>query len=438
MTDFPRYVLDMANSHMGDVGSGKEIIKSVCGLTDAIKFQYRDMSILHPEIKTKHDDRFRATYLSDAGRLELVAYAREKGLRVVCTPFDEPSVDMCVRHDIEILKVASCSADDWPLLEKIAATGKPVIASTGGLKWAEIDNLYYFLKHHGVDFALMHCTAIYPTPVDCANLGVIDKMKKRYDCPIGYSGHEVSELISPLAVAKGAEIIERHVCIPEIYANAYSLDPDGVVRWVDACEAAFEACGDDITSKGEAGSMQELMRGVYVIDGEERFCMPAGERPVSELRLRDPETLEIRRYIHEYEGMFREANIPLRGDKELSHHYGIENFRTTGAFIVSVFNGEYCKKLISLLPGQAHPAHRHMKKTETFQVLSGDLGVVKEEENFYMKVGDHLTVEAGEEHSFQSVGGCIFEEISTHHYKNDSYYDDPNIQDPMRRKTVFD
>jgi quercetin dioxygenase-like cupin family protein len=358
-------------------------------------------------------------------------------LKVICTPFDEISVDMCVRHDIEILKVASCSADDWPLLEKIAATGKPVIASTGGLGWAEIDNLYYFLKHRDVEFALMHCVALYPTPIDKCNLGVIEKMRKRYDCPIGYSGHENSVLVSPLAVAKGAEIIERHVCIPEIYANAYSLTPDGVVEWVDSCSAAFEACEDQIKSLGEAESLGELSRGVYVIEGEERFCMPRGERPVSQLRLRDATTLSVRDYIHEYEGMFREANIPLVGEKELSHHYGLDNFRATGAFIVSVFNEKYCKKLIALLPGQAHPPHNHKKKTETFQVLYGDLGVTKDGENFCMRAGDFLTVESGEVHSFQSVGGCVFEEISTHHFKNDSYYEDPNVEDPMRRKTVF-
>lgn len=437
---FPIFVCDMANSHMGDVEIGKGIIDAVVsGGADAIKFQYRDPSILHPTIETKHHKRFKETHLEDSERLELVEYAKDVGLTVVCTPFDEPSVDMCTRHDVDVIKVASCSADDWPLLEKIAATGYPVIVSTGGLQWDEIDNLYSFLKNRHVEFAIMHCVAMYPTPHYKANLGVITKMKRRYDVPIGYSGHEDDPLVCPVAIGKGAEIIERHVSLSEVYQNAYSLfDADGVKSWVADCTRAFVMCGNNVTSTEEAESLKDLKRGHY---GELGYRMPMGALSAGQHHSRiDPETRLVRDVVHEYEGMFREAGIPMNGERELSHHFGKTMIRQFGALFITVINREYAKKLIGLLPNQAHPEHFHKKKAETFQVLHGvlDVGLGKAVKQLFP--GDTLDVPCGVAHWFSSPTGCVFEEVSTHAERVDSFYTDDWIQsvDPMLRKTLIE
>jgi sialic acid synthase SpsE/quercetin dioxygenase-like cupin family protein len=441
---FPNHILDVANNHQGSVAHGKAIIDAVATAgAESVKFQYRDLSILHPELKTKHHDRFHETNLSYAERLELIDHARGLGLVPIVTPFDEKSVDMCIAHDVPILKVASCSADDWPLLEKMAAAGKPIIASTGGQDLAGIDNLYYFLKHRGVDFALMHCIAEYPTPMDHANLGMIDKMRRRYDVPIGYSGHEDGYEIGMLAVAKGAVILERHIALPTetIKINAYSLDPGGVNIWVEKCNAARAACGNQPFSQAERDGLKELKRGAYEIDGETRYCMPMTDISAGEhFSTLDQTTKQTRMYIHEYEGMFREADIPLRGQKELSHHYGLENFRQKGAFLVTVVNREYCKKLIALLPGQVHPSHSHSVKDETFQVLWGWMSVTLEGQEHHLNQGDLLHVPRASQHSFSAPDGCIFEEISTESVRGDSHYEDADISgmDPMKRKTLLD
>ena len=435
MTGWPRFIHELANNHSGSVEHGCDIIRSL-PKAGGIKFQYRDLSILHPEYETKHHKRFRETFLTDAQRYELVGCARDEGFAVIITPFDEPSVEMAVRHGVDFLKVASCSADDWPLLESIAETGIPVIASTGGKTIREVDNLYYFLKHRNVDFALMHCVGIYPTPADKLNLNRIDVFRKRYDVPIGYSGHEGPEdhWVGMLAVAKGATILERHVGKGKL--NAYSMGPEQAHNWVEDVEVARAACTfSDGPSPSETESLQELARG----DWGGSLMMPRvfGDKQSAPLTDKDPQTKKVRDYIHRYEGMFREAGIPLKGDAHLSHHYGIDFLDDTGAYILDVVNREYCKKLIAMLPGQAHPPHLHKKKEEVFQVLHGDLTVVLDGKGHGLKVGDTLLVERGVQHSFSSVGGCIFEEISSTHYRDDSFYDDPRIADPMNRKTAL-
>jgi len=431
---WPRRIAEIANNHQGSVELGKRIVDAF-PMFDAIKLQYRDLSILHPEIETKHHERFKQTYLDEARRLALVGHARAMGKTVVVTPFDELSVEMCVRQDIPILKIASCSADDWPLLERIAAAGKPVIASTGGLGWEGIDNLYSFLKHHGVQFALMHCVGLYPTPVDRLNLGVIGEMRRRYDVPIGYSGHEQHPMAGALALAAGAEILERHVGLENL--NDYSMSPAQAEHWAELCDTARASLGTEIDG-GE--NLDDLKRGAYEIGGEIRYCIPRGGLSAGDHYSRlDPETKLLRTVTHEYEAMFRKAGIPMNGERELSHHFGATHIRDVGAMLVTVFNGEkYAKKLIALLPSQGHPEHLHRNKDETFQVLAGDLTI--EPWGAELRPGDTFHIPPGQKHSFESAGGCIFEEISTHAGRGDSYYSHPDIQalDPIRRKTAID
>src|SRR5262245_1036686 len=152
--------------------------------------------------------------------------------------------------------------------------------------------------------------------------------------------------------------------------------------------------------------------------------------------------VEIRRIIHDAKGMLFEANLILTHDDqiELSHHFGIERYREIGALIVNVVNREYCKKLIIVLPGQKHPSHRHKVKEETFQLIWGDLEVVLNNIPVKMKAGQKLLVERGAWHSFSSLNGAIFEEVSTTHVPGDSYYEDERIcrLDPMQRKTIVE
>lgn len=405
----------MANSHMGDVDIGKRII-DYC--IDSVKFQYRDLSILG-KTETKHHKRFRDTHMSDHKRRTLVDYAKEKGLKVVITPFDEISVDQAFRHGADVLKVASCSADDWPLLEAIAAKGLPVIASTGGMSWKQIDRLYYFLNNRGVNFMLMHCIAEYPTPLNHMNLSMINKMKERYRVPVGYSGHEKGGRDSGHAISAGADVIERHIADFSEYKNDYSID----ILQINALNDVLKTAKTRMETTDPERKCEDLTE----LQRDANGTMPRITAPVKEMR-------DI---VHEYEAILRMANVPIVGVRELSHHKGMENIRRTGAYILTVISTEkYAKKIICLLPGQHHPSHKHLEKDETFHVLSGDLVV----NGTSLNAGESYHVSPGTYHSFTSNGGCVFEEISTHARTGDSFYVDSFIQnmDITLRKTQLD
>jgi sialic acid synthase SpsE/mannose-6-phosphate isomerase-like protein (cupin superfamily) len=486
-------VFEMANNHQGDVEHGLRIIKEMgvlvkkYKLNGTVKLQYRQLdSFIHPvkrQDKSIHYiQRFLSTELSNEDFKKLVDATKNEGMRSMVTPFDEASVDVILSHGVDIVKVASCSADDWPLLEKIAAAGKPVLASTGGLSMPEIDNLVSFFTHRVSEFGLMHCVSIYPTPNNLLHIGFLEKLIKRYpSIPIGWSGHEppTNNLVAQIAVSKGAQMLERHVGVPtnSIKLNAYSMNPSEVDLWLEAIEDTKDIIGDGnkYVTQDEKKSLLDLKRGVFAkrdlkkneLLSEENcyFAFPCEEGQLTsgefgKLRAKystskaykkdqalfetTPEDTyhQVRTIIHEAKGMLAEANVVLSLDAqiELSHHFGLSDFRNHGCLLVSMVNREYCKKIIVVFPNQSHPEQYHVKKEETFHILWGDLTLTLNGIKYTLKKGDIKTLERGVRHSFISENGCIFEEISSTHYRSDSFYLDPKIdeQDPMARKTVID
>lgn len=484
------FIFEMANNHQGSVEHGLKIIHKlgeVCRkyqLNAAVKFQYRDLdTIIHPDYidrtDVKHIPRFLATRLSKNDFYTMVCEVHKEGMLSMCTPFDEPSVDVCMDHGIDIIKVASCSATDWPLLETIAKTKRPVIISSGGKSFSEIDNIYSFMMHRQVDFALMHCVGLYPVGNEYVQLDCIDRMKSRYPgITIGYSGHENPKnfLIAQMAIAKGAKILERHVGLAtdKISLNSYSTDVHEIDAWIEAVITAQKVCGTPerkLISNEELASMNELARGCYAAAPIKKgqalkrsdvfFAMPCFDGQMTSGMFQEgviaskdygindgiyearavSATHDIYSIIHDVKGMLYEAKIAVgdRFELELSHHYGVEHFRHYGATIINIINRKYCKKIIVILPGQQHPSHYHKQKEESFQVLSGKLSLTLDGETRDIDAGDIVTVECGTSHSFTSANGCVFEEISTTHVKNDSYYDDARIAKTSlsQRKTIL-
>jgi len=488
------FIFEMANNHQGNPEHGIRIIDEMAKIRDkyeinaAVKFQYRDLdSFVHPDFidkeNVKHIPRFMSTRLSDDQFDKMLERIKYLGLVSISTPFDEASVDRCVKQNLDIIKVASCSADDWPLLDKIALAGKPVIVSTGGLQIKEIDSLVSFFNHKKSDLALLHCVALYPSPNESLNMNYIDRLRKRYpEIPIGFSGHEAPENndVVKLAVGKRAKILERHVGVQTdtIKLNTYSMNPLQVEKWVEAALIAKAICGNDtkVVSTDEQESLQSLKRGVFakkavakgdiIKRGDVYFAMPCisgqttsgeyGKYRVSLAASKDYGVNEsihehsevndtisfIRDLVHQAMGMLFEAGIRITHDNtlELSHHYSLDKFQEYGAFIVNVINREYCKKLIVVFPGQKHPRHYHKRKEETFQLLWGDLNVEMESFSRKLALGETVLVERHAVHEFSSINGAVFEEISTTHIKDDSFYEDEAITklDYISRKTLIE
>ena len=124
----------------------------------------------------------------------------------------------------------------------------------------------------------------------------------------------------------------------------------------------------------------------------------------------------------------------------MSHHKGQKNFKKVGTTIINCINREYCKKILVQLPDQFHPLHYHPRKEETFQILFGRLEIISDGHKYILNEGETLTVLPGVWHCFYSKEGCIFEEVSTTHYNEDSVYKEKSIQNLKRdeRKTVVD
>lgn len=489
------FVLDLANNHQGSVAHGTRIIEECAaavkkhGVRAAIKFQFRDLpEFVHKDERAKptnkHVPRFLSTRLTWDDFAQLQAVIRRCGLLSMCTPFDEASVDRIIKMKFDIIKVASCSARDWPLLEKIAASGLPVIASTGGLVQEEVDDLVSFLVHRGCEFALMHCVSIYPTPEDACNLANIAEFKERYPGrTIGWSTHEPPQDTTHvgLATALGAQMFERHVGVEtdKIKLNAYSSTPEQVDAWLAAAVRAKRLIGTRRRGQPldvERTSIDELRRGVFakvdieagqtITEDQVYFAFPyrpdqlasgewrsglvakanvAPDQPLalSELEIpHDPDVNVIKRAVHEVKALLAYARVPLTHEftTEYSHHYGVANFREIGAVLINVINRAYAKKVLVQLPGQAHPLHFHKLKEETFLVLWGELISELDGRERVLKPGDTLTVPPGVWHCFRTTTGCVFEEISTTAYSNDSVYRDPSINalTSKQRKTIVD
>ncbi|MDP3793567.1 MAG: N-acetylneuraminate synthase family protein, partial [Candidatus Uhrbacteria bacterium] len=438
------FTFEMANNHQGDVEHGKRIIREIAagvrqaGVRGAIKLQFRDLdTFVHPDYRqntdNKHIQRFLSTRLSSEQFAELVSEIRAQGMLTMCTPFDEPSVDLLERLEIDILKIGSCSAKDWPLLERAAKSRKPIIVSTGGLSMKDVDNLVSFLDHRYAHYAIMHCVAIYPTPMEKLQLNHIERLRQRYpQATIGFSTHEDPNNFDAIkmAYAKGARVFERHVGVPTdtITLNAYSSTPQQIAYWLAAYREAVAAMGPDdarVIESEESRDLLTLQRGIFakrsIKAGEEIarddvfFAFPIQSGQLSSGRWRSgliadrdypanaaiadailspvPSKREIiYQAIHEMKGMLNDAKIALSTEfsMELSHHYGIERFQEVGTTIIDCINREYCKKILIQLPGQQHPYHHHRKKEESFQVLSGELYVELEGRRRVLYSGDIL------------------------------------------------
>lgn len=490
----PLFVFEMANNHMGDADHGVALIRSIrdaCrGYEDhfdfGFKMQYRDLdTFIHKSFKGRTDikyvKRFEETRLAEGSFRRLLEEMRERGFRTVCTPFDERSVDRIEAHGIEVIKIASCSFTDWPLLERIVRTNLPIIASCAGATLEEIDNVASFMLHRNKDFTLLHCVAEYPTADAALQISQIGLLRSRYpDTRIGFSTHENPDntVSVGLALAKGATVFEKHVALPtERYPiNNYSATPEQVRGWLASAALAQSMLGVAdryMPSQTEREGLHSLRRGIFALrdiasgesirTGDIEFAFPTAPGQITAndwskythfvataaitagspvLAAQAGSThlrAQILQTVTAVKALLKAGSIvvPGKAELEISHHYGMDKFDQFGLTMVTVVNREYCKKLLVMLPGQTHPEQFHKQKEETFVVLHGTMTLWLDGEARTVAGGDVITVNRGQKHKFFTDAGVVFEEISSTHNKDDSYYVDSSIHANPYRKTFL-
>ena len=278
------FVLELANNHWGNVDRGLKIIRDFGivvrynNIKAAIKLQFRDVdNFIHPEFKGNQESRYikktEATKLSKGEFARLLEEVKNVGCIPMSTPFDEASVDLCIDFDLPIIKVASSDMNDWPLLEKIASTRKPVIISTGGASEKDLDDVVRFFEKRNISLAINHCVSLYPSEDDELNLNQVDYLKARFpNHVIGLSTHEYHDWYSSMLISygKGARSWERHIDIDYegIPVSNYCTLPEQADQWFKAFHKAKEMCGGPsdarrIISKKEIEYLDALVRGAY-------------------------------------------------------------------------------------------------------------------------------------------------------------------------------
>lgn len=481
----------MANNHMGDVAHGIRIVRELreaCAGFDfrfAVKLQYRHLSdFIHPDFRARTDlkfvKRFSETALSwdDYRRLKDAIVAH--GFRSMCTPWDEASVEKIVEHGYDYLKVPSCYLTDWPLAEKIAATKLPLVISTAGESFEEIDRIVSFYQHREKQLAIMHCVGEYPTADGNLQLNQIDLLRRRYgNVEIGYSTHESPDQLDAvkMAIAKGATVFEKHVGVgTERYAlNGYSANPGQIRRWLESARDAIAMAGAQDQRHGfsaiELKTLGDLRRAVFarrdlaageVLGPDNVFLsIPGGEGQLvandlskyTEHRLTQPvaarapvrrdgvTATDTRSLIHgivrDVKALLKASNaiVPAQLELEVSHHYGLERFREFGSTTITVVNREYCKRVILALPGQTHPEQWHKLKDETYHVLHGEIDLILDGQRRTCGKNDVVIIPRGVKHEFRNSHGAVIEEISSAYAQSDSYYTDAAIMQNSDRKT---
>ena len=266
-------IAEIGINHNGSLDIAKRLIDvaAVSGC-DAVKFQKRNPEVCVPEHQKgvmRETPWGTMTYLDYKYKVEfekeqydeINQYCREKGIEWSASPWDIDSLNFLMDYDIPWLKVPSAMITNEELMKACAATGKKIIFSTGMSTYEEIDQAVEWLA--GSQTVMLHCNSTYPAPLEDLNLSCIQTLKNRYNCEVGYSGHEFRLGTTVAAVYLGATYLERHITLDRTMWGSdhmSSVEPQGLIKLVKGVRELEEAYGDGIkrVTSGELGPRKKL------------------------------------------------------------------------------------------------------------------------------------------------------------------------------------
>jgi N-acetylneuraminate synthase len=277
----PVYIVaEIGINHNGSVDIARRLIDAAANAKcDAVKFQKRTPELCVP---LRQRDQMRETpwgmmsYLEYRHRVEfdvphyevLVEHCRGCAIDWFTSCWDESAVDFMECFEPIGYKIPSAALTDLALLQRFRKTGRPLILSTGMSTMCQIDEAVALL---GTDNLLItHATSTYPCPLNELNLRMIETIRARFDCPVGYSGHEVGLSTTLAAVCLGASLVERHITLDRAMwgtDQAASVEPRGLERLVQYIRDVESAMGDGVKTvyESERAVMQKLRRSDRVL-----------------------------------------------------------------------------------------------------------------------------------------------------------------------------
>ncbi len=267
-------IAEIGINHNGDIEIAKKLISMAKQAgCDAVKFQKRTIDVVYstevlaapresPWGKTTREQKEGLEF----GKKEydiIDNYCREIGIDWFASAWDIPSQNFLAPYNLKYNKIASAMLLHWDFVKRVADEKKLTFISTGMCTMADIDKAVGIFKSSGGPFVLLHTVSVYPCKDEECNVLMIKTLKDRYKCKVGYSGHEVGVLPSLLAVACGAEVIERHITLDRaMYGSdqAASLERRGIEIIVRDCRAVKAVLGNGAKtySDGEKSIAKKL------------------------------------------------------------------------------------------------------------------------------------------------------------------------------------
>ncbi len=264
----PYFIAEIGINHNGDMQIAKRLIDAAFAIGwDCVKFQKRTPDIAVPETQKnvmRETPWGEMTYLEYKKHVEfekreydyIDAYCREKPIAWTASPWDMPSLEFLLQYDIPFLKMASASNGNYELLRAACKSGKPILMSSGMCTQDELDKAVSMLEDYSDgNYILLHTNSTYPSDNDKLNLRYMQTMKKRYNCLVGYSGHEQNLEPTVVAAAMGARVIERHITLShDLWGTDQkaSLEINAMYMLYRRCMTVIEALGDGEKTLDEA------------------------------------------------------------------------------------------------------------------------------------------------------------------------------------------
>ena len=277
----PFFIAEISGNHGGKISNAKKLIYfAKKGGANAVKLQTYTpdmMTIKSTKFKIKSGlwannnlwDLYKKAHTPIHWHKELFAYARKIKIEIFSTPFSVEAVDILEKLNTKFYKISSFEMNDLNLVKKVASTRKPLIISTGLASLDEISKTVKIAKKYGCkDLSLLYCVSNYPSRVTDFNLNNIEILKRKFKCRVGLSDHSIGSEIACMSIIKGAEIIEKHICLNNLKTvdSKFSLKAKDIKKFKSDISRAKDLINNKNFVLAKNQHNKKFRRSIYAIN----------------------------------------------------------------------------------------------------------------------------------------------------------------------------